>query len=72
MDELKPCPFCGVEGDPDINKSSLAGPENRWKFGVYCNVCFCEGPPGKTKEEAGRRWNERAVGGSGRGEGEQP
>lgn len=48
MDKLKPCPFCGSD---DLH---MQGNESNY---VYYENCNTDGPDGKDKEEAIRRWN---------------
>ena len=49
--ELKPCPFCGAEGD-FINHDSNV-------FWVQCTNCGSHGRQSKTKEGAITAWNRR-------------
>ncbi len=60
-DVLKPCPFCGTEGqvyDPRGRKIA-------WH--VFCNECSCEGPVClngelvQTREQAIEAWNQRTT-----------
>lgn len=55
MDKLKPCPFCGAEGDINYNYDK--------KFAPYCinNDCFLnELDHGfETEQEAIKAWNRR-------------
>lgn len=48
------CPFCGDTEDFELAESDVPG-----KHAVFCNTCFCEGPPRQTKEQAVESWNER-------------
>ena len=52
MVKIKPCPFCGSEGE-------ILGSNDF--FCVLCNNTFClaEGPGKKTKGWAVRAWNRR-------------
>lgn len=57
--ELKPCPFCGYGGEPEIMtwrepyRSNIV-------YGVQCMACGAIGEMGKTRELAAKNWNERA------------
>lgn len=58
-EELKPCPFCGYGGEPEIMtwrepyRSNIV-------YGVQCMACGAIGEMGKTRELAAKHWNERA------------
>jgi hypothetical protein len=60
--DLKLCPFCGDIMDMEVAESNCINihtGDN--KYAVYCNSCFCEGPPSLTKEGAIENWNLRAA-----------
>jgi Lar family restriction alleviation protein len=61
MDEpqLKPCPFCGGEAYPDIEKHGLQG--GTPAHFIACRSCAAEGPWSKVESAAVRLWNERDV-----------
>ena len=60
MAEIDPCAFCG-EYDGECAISGVPNHQGKRKFAVYCNGCFCEGPPAETKDEAIEAWNRRAT-----------
>ena len=51
--EIKPCPFCG---DENIDTWDI----RQEKYFCYCENCGCQGPTGKTEQEAIEAWNRRA------------
>jgi len=52
MDELKPCPFCGLAS----NKVVVC---IRTTWYVTCGFCYATGPRAKEQKEAIRLWNKR-------------
>jgi Lar family restriction alleviation protein len=53
--ELKPCPFCGSEGERLTHESEEI--EGAWT--IWCRYCGAEGPLGDTAEKAAAEWNMR-------------
>jgi hypothetical protein len=60
--EFKPCPFCGDSMDLEFTDSAcvISMTPRVYKRAVYCNTCFCEGPPALTDKKAKDSWNKRA------------
>ena len=54
MSELKACPFCECESNPEINK-------NDYGFYVLCTWCGAKTNSFKTKEEAIEQWQSRPI-----------
>ena len=51
---LLPCPFCGVDGHPELHGSIARG--GRY---VRCEVCGATGPAGYKQSKAIAAWNRR-------------
>lgn len=54
--KIKPCPFCGGEGEPD----QLESLNDQVTYFIRCVCCACEGPWHKTASGAVKLWNTRA------------
>lgn len=54
---LKPCPFCGAQGDDLFIRDDHGGPP-LW---VVCGICGAEGSAGDDDVEAEASWNTRPL-----------
>lgn len=67
IDKLKPCPFCGEDGEIEVGE--MWNPAAYWDSGirgescgyVTCNYCKTVIVKGDTLEDAVRNWNRRAA-----------
>jgi Lar family restriction alleviation protein len=57
--KLKPCPFCG--GVHIIYKSGFLDGIEDELYWMSCALCLTEGPTGKSRHWALRRWQDRAT-----------
>jgi Lar family restriction alleviation protein len=59
MGELKPCPFCGDKGEPEIIEVQQPG-RLVPSYLVECLVCGAMTYPTLDRERAAKDWNRRA------------
>lgn len=55
---LYPCPFCG-DNDVEMAESATPKIEGGKKAAVFCNSCYCEGPPCDNEALAREAWNDQ-------------
>lgn len=55
--KLKPCPFKPITPVDDADKFTIKISGGSYR--VWCVECWAEGPSGRTKAEAIKRWNDR-------------
>lgn len=56
--DIDNCPFCGDWGC-ELAESAVPKVGGGQKVAVYCNNCFCEGPPAADPNVAIAKWNMR-------------
>lgn len=56
---LKPCPFCGGEGEEISHTASIMNPRNYWA--IRCTDCGAIAAPAWHPKGAIKNWNRRAT-----------